>query len=62
MNNYKTKLDELKNGTIKEIKVDKDEFYELRKILVEREDFKYFKGIAQQGGDIVYVYMEEARS
>lgn len=62
MNNYKTKLDELKNGTINEIKVDKNEFYELREALVGREDFKHFKGIAQQGGDIVYVYMEEARS
>lgn len=62
MNDYKNKLDELKNGTIKEIIVDKNEFYALREALVEREDFKHFKGIAQQGGKIVYIYLEEARS
>ncbi|WP_102692841.1 hypothetical protein [Rummeliibacillus pycnus] len=62
MNDYKNKLEELKNGMIKEIKVDKNEFYALREALVEREDFKHFQGIAQQGGNIVYVYLEEARS
>ncbi|MGG0656834.1 hypothetical protein [Rummeliibacillus pycnus] len=62
MNDYKNKLDELKNGTLKEIKIDKNEFYALREVLVEREDFKHFQGIAQQGGDIVYIYLEEARS
>lgn len=62
MNEYKNKLEDLKNGTIKEIKVDKNEFYALREALIEREDFKHFRGIAHQNGNIVYCYLEEARS
>ncbi|MGM9968511.1 MULTISPECIES: hypothetical protein [unclassified Rummeliibacillus] len=62
MNDYKNKLEELKNGTIQEIRVDKHEFYELREELVKREDFKHFRGIAHQNGNIVYVYLKEARS
>ncbi|MBO2534380.1 MULTISPECIES: hypothetical protein [Rummeliibacillus] len=62
MNEYEKKLEDLKNGTIKELEVDKHDFYALREALVEREDFKHFRGIAHQGGNIVYVYLEKARS
>ncbi|GEK31411.1 hypothetical protein KZO01_17200 [Kurthia zopfii] len=55
-------VEKLKNGEIKQIEVDKSNFYELREILVEREDFKYFRGIAKQGGKVVYEYLEEERS
>lgn len=62
MNDYIQKLDDLKNGNIQELEVDKHEFYQLREELIKREDFKHFQGIAKQGGDIIYVYLKEPRS
>ncbi|MCM3315642.1 hypothetical protein M3603_03055 [Rummeliibacillus stabekisii] len=62
MNDYIQKLDDLKNGNIQELKVDKHDFYQLREELIKREDFKHFQGIAKQGGDIIYVYLKEPRS
>jgi hypothetical protein len=29
---------------------------------VKREDFRHFRGVAQRGGDVLYQYLEEARS
>jgi len=55
-------LDELKNGTRKDFTVDKNEFYAFREVLVKREDFKHFRGVAKQGGQVIYQYMEVARS
>jgi hypothetical protein len=55
-------LDELKNGTRKDITIDKNEFYAFREVLVKREDFKHFRGVAKQGGQVIYQYMEVARS
>ncbi|ETT85661.1 hypothetical protein MKZ08_17920 [Viridibacillus sp. FSL R5-0477] len=62
MNSYNDMLDELKNGTRKDITVDKNEFYAFREVLVKREDFKHFRGVAKQGGQVIYQYMEVARS
>ena len=62
MNSYNDMLDELKNGTRKDITVDKKEFYSFREVLVKREDFKHFRGVAKQGGQVIYQYMEVARS
>lgn len=55
-------LDDLKNGKIASIDVDKNEFYEIREIVIKREDFKHFRGIAKQGGNVSYVYSVEGRS
>ncbi|MCQ6275079.1 hypothetical protein JMM81_08910 [Bacillus sp. V3B] len=55
-------LDKLKSGEIQEYFVKKDDFLDFRKVLVEREDFKHFRGIAQRNGDVLYQYLEEARS
>ncbi|MGE7934343.1 hypothetical protein [Viridibacillus arvi] len=62
MNSYNDMLDELKNGTRKDITIDKNEFYVFREVLVKREDFKHFRGVAKQGGQVIYQYMEIARS
>jgi len=62
MKDYNAMLDELKNGQIDSIDVDKNEFYALREIIIKREDFKHFRGIAKQGGAISYVYSSEGRS
>ncbi|MBQ0139561.1 MAG: hypothetical protein KBT36_09705 [Kurthia sp.] len=62
MENLKDMIEKLKNGEIKQIEVDKSTFYEFRELIVEREDFKRFRGIAKQKGIVVYEYMEEERS
>lgn len=62
MENLKDMIEKLKNGEIKQIEVDKNTFYEFRELIVEREDFKHFRGIAKQKGIVVYEYLEEERS
>ncbi|MGM0844386.1 MAG: hypothetical protein ACQEUT_05365 [Bacillota bacterium] len=55
-------LDELRNKGIDEYRVNKADFLQFRNVLIEQKDFKYFRGIAQQGGDITYTYMDNPRS
>lgn len=38
------------------------EFLAFREVLVNRDDFKHFRGNAQHNGVIIYTYLEEARS
>ncbi|MBM7647318.1 hypothetical protein JOC78_000239 [Bacillus ectoiniformans] len=60
--NIVQQMEQLKNGEIKECFVSKENFLEFRKVLVKREDFKHFRGIAQRGGNVIYTYLEEPRS
>ncbi|WP_053362000.1 hypothetical protein [Bacillus sp. FJAT-27251] len=55
-------FDSLKNREIEEFLVAKQEFLRFREVLVQREDFKHFRGIAQRGGDVLYTYTETPRS
>jgi hypothetical protein len=55
-------LESLKNREVEEIFVSKQDFMTFREFLVKREDFKQIRGIAQRGGDVIFTYMEEARS
>lgn len=55
-------FDRLKSKQLSEYFVKKDDFLKVRKILVNRNDFKYFKGTALRGGDAVYQYLDEPRS
>ncbi|EDL65083.1 hypothetical protein [Bacillus sp. SG-1] len=55
-------LDELRNKGIEEFRVQKADFLEFRKHLIIQEDFKHFRGIAQQGGDVIYTYTDLPRS
>ncbi|MGM0873349.1 MAG: hypothetical protein ACQEWV_00870 [Bacillota bacterium] len=55
-------LDKLRDGELHEYHVSKDQFLTIRKTLVERDDFKHFRGIAQQGGSVIYQYLQEPRS
>ncbi|MBT2756208.1 hypothetical protein AB1K84_14945 [Mesobacillus foraminis] len=55
-------LDQLKSGDITEYHVPKQEFLAFRQVLVAREDFKHFRGIAERGGDVIYQYLEHPRS
>lgn len=55
-------LDQLKNGELQEYVLEAESFYTFREVLVNREDFKCFRGNAQHGGKIIYTYMETPRS
>ena len=55
-------LDGLRNGELSEFMVKKEDFLAFRQVLVQRDDFKHFRGIAQRGGDVLYHYLEEART
>ncbi|WP_141431365.1 hypothetical protein [Bacillus sp. 03113] len=55
-------LEKLKSGDLSEHLVLKENFLSFRKILVQREDFKHFRGAADRGGNILYQYTESARS
>lgn len=62
MKDFNELIDKLIAGDIKQIEVDKSDFFQLREIIVERQDFKRFRGIAKQGGKVVYKYLEKERS
>ncbi|MDQ0176942.1 hypothetical protein [Bacillus chungangensis] len=51
-------LDQLRRGERKELLVEKEDFLFFRKILVEQDDFKNFYGTAKRGGDTLYRYIE----
>ncbi|PMC35235.1 hypothetical protein CJ195_19350 [Bacillus sp. UMB0899] len=55
-------LNQLRDGELHEYYVTKEHFLPFREVLVAREDFKHFRGIAQQGGHVVYRYLNEPRS
>lgn len=59
MVNYELLLEQLKQGEISSITVPKEDFLEMRKVLVEREDFKHFRGTAYHHGITKYTYTEE---
>ncbi len=55
-------LNKLMCGELSEYLVKNEQFLEFRTTLIKREDFKQFRGIALHGGDVLYRYMEVARS
>ncbi|MEW9503133.1 hypothetical protein [Jeotgalibacillus marinus] len=55
-------LEELKERTVIQISITKSDFSSFREVLVQREDFKHFRGIAQRDGHVIYEYLDEARS
>ncbi|MCY7501204.1 hypothetical protein [Bacillus pumilus] len=57
-----TILESLRNGTEKQVTIQKNDFLTFRSILVNQDDFKYFRGIAKHGGDVIFEYLTEARS
>lgn len=62
MSKYKEMIEKLKNGEITSIEISKEEFLEFREILVNDEKFKHFKGVAKQGGSVIYTFSETPRS
>ncbi|MGO1058025.1 hypothetical protein ACTL32_02715 [Planococcus sp. FY231025] len=59
MDDYNSMLEQLKQGEIPSITVQKEDFLEFRNILVKREDFKHFRGAAYHHGVTIYTYTEE---
>lgn len=59
MTNYEEMLEQLKNGDLESIKIEKEDFLEFRKVLIERPDFKHFRGVAYHHGITIYTYTEE---
>ncbi|MCO0598439.1 hypothetical protein NGI46_13430 [Peribacillus butanolivorans] len=55
-------LDKLANREMNDFRIKKEDFLGFREVLVKREDFKHFRGNAQHNGEIIYTYLEEARS
>ena len=55
-------LEKLKDGSLSEYYVEKENFLDFREELVKRKDFKYFRGIGQRGGDVLYQYLQTPRS
>ena len=55
-------LNKLAKGELTEHHVKKIDFIHFRNVLVKRNDFKHFRGIALRGGEVLYRYMEAARS
>lgn len=55
-------LEQLAKRDIAEYRISKEQFMEFRKQLIKREDFKHFHGNAQHGGEVIYTYVDEARS
>jgi hypothetical protein len=55
-------IEKLRSGQINEWYVHKEVFLEVRAVIVALDDFKHFRGIAQRSGDVIYQYLQEARS
>ncbi|MDN7244354.1 hypothetical protein QWY16_13560 [Planococcus shenhongbingii] len=59
MANYDELLEQLKQGEISSLQIEKEDFLEFREILLKREDFKHFRGAAFHHGLTIYTYTEE---
>ncbi|MBD8013686.1 MULTISPECIES: hypothetical protein [Planococcus] len=59
MTDYNQLLEDLKNGEIESITIQKEDFLDFRTVLIAREDFKHFRGTAYHLGLTVYTYTEE---
>ena len=62
MGNFEKAIQDLKEGKIDSLSISKEDFLEFREILIQQIDFKHFRGIAHQGGSVIYTYETSARS
>lgn len=62
METYEKKIVQLRTGEIHSLTINKDEFLSFREILIKQHDFKHFRGVAKQGGAIIYSFLQQARS
>lgn len=62
MNTFEQQLEDLRSGKVLSFTIEKEDFLAFREVLVQQEDFKHIRGIAKQGGSVIYTYEKEARS
>ncbi|MBD8026632.1 hypothetical protein H9636_08180 [Ureibacillus sp. Re31] len=62
MEKYKKMIEQLKSGEVKSVEISKEEFLQFREVLVKDEMFKHFRGEAQQGGNVIFTFLEVPRS
>lgn len=62
MEKYKLMLNQLRNGEVTSIEINKDEYLHFREVLVKDAQFKHFRGEAKQGGNIVFTFSKIART
>ena len=62
MDQYEKILQQLMGGEISSYTIKKEEFLKFREVLLKHENYKHFRGEAQQGGDIIYTYLAEKRA
>ncbi|MFC4353668.1 hypothetical protein ACFO0S_01145 [Chryseomicrobium palamuruense] len=55
-------FDALKRGELREIVMSSKEFLLVRDELTKRPDFKHFIGTARKGGEVCFIWSEEART
>lgn len=55
-------INSLRNREIQYIEIKKEEFLPFRELLIKQHDFKHFRGVAQQGGNIVFTYLDVPRT
>jgi hypothetical protein len=62
MSQYEQMLEELMQGIQTSFTISNQDFLTFREVLIVREDFKHFKGVAIQGGSVEYTYEKVSRS
>ncbi|MBD8031571.1 hypothetical protein [Solibacillus merdavium] len=62
MADYQAILDQLRNGEVKSVLIKKSEFLQFREHLVKDQQFKHFRGVAKQGGDVEYTFLKNPRT
>lgn len=62
MEKYEEMLQQLVDGKMEKIEIEKEQFYEFREVLIRHPLFKHFRGDAKQNGRVIYTYMEVPRS
>lgn len=55
---YLEQMNQLRNGSIEQLEIDKENFLIFRSALIEQDDFKQFIGKAGHGGKTVYSYQD----
>ena len=62
MDKYAEILEQLKEGTLQQVEISKEEFLAFRAVITSHKNFKHFRGEAKQGGNVIYTYLKEPRS
>lgn len=55
-------LNQLRENSVNELRISKEDFSVFREVLVKEDDFKHFKGTARRNGHVIFEYLEEPRS